>query len=140
MKKFAIAFLLLASLTSAQEHKPKVQVPPPGTNGAGAGDVKNVPPSTEVPSPVVSDATHAKIRDIQLQQEKLATQYLQQEQQLQIIKNQYDSIQPRLNEALDAAYKEAGVKREDWALDIQTLKFSKIEKKPETKPDAKAKP
>lgn len=105
MKKFAIAFLLLASLAAAQ-----------------------------APDPKLSDATHAKIRDIQLQQEKLATQYLQQQQQLQIIKNQYDSIQPQLNEALDAAYKEAGVKREDWALDIQTLKFSKIEK---PKPDAK---
>lgn len=82
----------------------------------------------QAPDPKLSDATHAKIRDIQLQQENVKSQYLQTQQQLNKLEAQYNAMTPQLNEALDAAYKEAGVKREDWALDIQTLKFSKIEK------------
>jgi hypothetical protein len=104
MKKFAIAFLLFASLAVAQ-----------------------------APEPKVSDATHAKIRDIQLQQKSIEAQYLQLQQQLDNMKGQYNALTPQLNEALDAAYKEAGVKREDYSLDIGTLKFSKIEKKAEEK-------
>jgi len=114
----------------AQEHKPKVQVPPPGTNGAGDGDVRNVPQAPPTTEPKVSDASHAKIRDIQLQQKGIEAQYLQTQQQLSKLEAQFNALGPQLNEALDAAYKEAGVKREDWSLDIQTLKFSKIEKKP----------
>lgn len=98
--KFLLAFLICASLASAQT-------------------------TTE---PKLSDATHAKIRDIQLQQKDLESKYLQMQQQMENIKSQYNALAPQLNEALDAAYKEAGVKREDYSLDIGTLKFSKIEK------------
>lgn len=131
--RLAALLILFASLASAQEHKPKA--PPPGTNGAGAGDVKTVPPTAELPKsePKVSDATHAKIRDIQLQQKGIEAQYLQTQQQLKTLESQFNALSPQLNDAFDAAYKEAGVKKDEWSLDVGTLKFSKIEKKPEAK-------
>lgn len=137
MKKFAIAFLLLASLVSAQQNKP-VKVPPPGTNGAGAGDVKNVPPSTEPPKsePVISDATHAKIRDLQLQQKTVEAQYLQLQSQLKGMENQYNALGVQITKAMDEAYKESNVRPEEWSLQPDTLKFTKIEK-PKAEPPKK---
>ena len=110
MKRLAcIAFVLLASLASAQTTEPKL-----------------------------SDAAHAKIRDIQLQQKSIENQYMQLQQQIVNLQTQFNALTTQLNAAVDEAYKEAGVKREDWPLDMATLKFAKVEKKAEEKkPDAK---
>ena len=105
MKKFCIAFLLLASLASAQTAK----------------------------DPVLSDATHAKIRDLQLQQKTVEAQYLQLQSQLKGMENQYNSLGVQITKAMDEAYKENNVKPEEWSLQPDTLKFVKIEKKPEAK-------
>jgi uncharacterized protein YlxW (UPF0749 family) len=91
--------------------------------------------------PVLSDATHAKIRDLQLQQKTVEAQYLQLQSQLKGMENQYNSLGVQITKAMDEAYKESNVKPEEYSLQPDTLKFVKIEKqKPETKPDAKAKP
>jgi len=103
MKKFCIAFLLLASLASAQSK-----------------------------DPVLSDATHAKIRDIQLQQKSVEAQYLQVQTQLSKLEAQYNALGAQVSKAMDEAYKESNVKPEEWSLQPDTLKFVKIEKpKPE---------
>jgi hypothetical protein len=75
--------------------------------------------AAQATDPKLSDAAHVKIRDIQFQQQTLRNQYIQLDQQLSF--------------EVDAAYKEAGVKREEWTLDMATLKFTKVEKKPEAK-------
>ena len=105
MKKFCIAFLLLAALASAQAKEP-----------------------------TLSDATHAKIRDLQLQQKTVEAQYLQLQSQLKGMETQYTAIGVQITKAMDEAYKESNVKPEEWSLQPDTLKFVKIEKpKPETK-------
>ena len=84
--------------------------------------------------PKMSDASHAKIRDIQLQQKNVETQYLQMQQQMENLKSQYNQFATQLAKAEDDAYKEAGAKPEEWSLNVETLKFVKIEKpKPEEK-------
>jgi uncharacterized protein YlxW (UPF0749 family) len=72
MKKFSIAFLLLASLASAQAK-----------------------------DPVLSDATHAKIRDLQLQQKTVEAQYLQLQSQLKGMETQYNSLGVQITKAMD---------------------------------------
>jgi hypothetical protein len=94
--------------------------------------------SAQTTDPQLSDTRHAKIRDIQLQQKQLETQYLQLEAQKKQIESQFNGLATQLNSELDAAYADAHVKREDWSLDLATLRWSKIEKpKPADKPDAK---
>ena len=91
--------------------------------------------------PQISDATHAKIRDLQLQQKSVEAQYLQVQTQLAKLEAQYNALGAQVSKAMDEAYKENNVKPEEYSLQPDTLKFVKIEKpKPETKPDAKAKP
>jgi hypothetical protein len=87
----------------------------------------------ETTDPKLSDATHAKIRDIQLQQKTLENQYMQLQQQLVNIQNQFNGLNDQLKAETEAAYKEAGVKHEEWTLDLTTLKFTKVEKKSEAK-------
>jgi hypothetical protein len=89
--------------------------------------------SAQTTDPKLSDAAHAKIRDLQLQQKDVQVQYLQMQQQLASLEKQFNALTTQLNDAVDAAYKEMGVKREDWPLDMTTLKLSKAEKKPEAK-------
>lgn len=83
--------------------------------------------------PKLSDSTHARIRDLQLQQKDLETQYLRLQQQLTSLQAQYTSMTTQLNNEVDAAYSEAKVKKEEWTLDLATLKFTKVEKKAEAK-------
>lgn len=94
----------------------------------------------ETTEPKLSDAAHAKIRDIQLQQKSVENQYMQMQQQIVNLQNQYQALTTQLNTEIDAAYKETGVKREDWPLDLATLKFSKAEKKPDEKKPEEKKP
>ena len=108
MKRVVIAFLLLASLASAQ-----------------------------APEPKISDATHAKIRDLQLQQKNIETQYLQLQSQLKNMETQYNALGVQVTKAMDEAYVEAKVKPEEYSLQPDTLKFVKIEKKPDAKPEPK---
>jgi hypothetical protein len=127
-----VLLVFFASLASAQT-KPPAKIPPAGTNGAGAGDVRSAPTTPESVDPKLSDAAHAKIRDLQLQQKDVQVQYLQMQQQLAGLEKQFNGLTAQLNDAVDAAYKEMGVKREDWPLDMATLKLTKAEKKPEAK-------
>jgi flagellar capping protein FliD len=89
--------------------------------------------------PKLSDAAHAKIRDLQLQQKTIENQYLQMQQQLANLEKQFNALAGQLTAETDAAFKESRVAREDYTLDLATLKFAKVEKpKPdEKKPDAK---
>jgi predicted nucleic acid-binding Zn-ribbon protein len=97
--------------------------------------------SAQTTEPKLSDAAHAKIRDIQLQQKALENQYLQMQQQLVNLEKQFNGLTTQLSAETDAAYKEAKVTREDWTLDMNTLAFAKVEKpKPEEKKPAAAKP
>jgi hypothetical protein len=75
--------------------------------------------AAQTTDPKLSEVAHVKIRDIQFQQQTLRNQYIQLDQQLAF--------------EVEAAYKEAGIKREDWTLNLETLKFSKTEKKAEIK-------
>ncbi len=104
MKILACIVLLAASLAAAQTTEPKL-----------------------------SDAAHAKIRDIQLQQKTLENQYMQLQQQIVNLQTQFNALNEQLKTETDAAYKDAGVKREEWTLDMATLKFAKVEKKAEAK-------
>ena len=104
MKTLACLLLLFASLAAAQATDPKL-----------------------------SDAAHAKMRDIQLQQKTLENQYMQLQQQIVNLQTQFNTLNDQLKAETDVAYKEAGVKREEWTLDMATLKFAKVEKKPEAK-------
>jgi septal ring factor EnvC (AmiA/AmiB activator) len=78
--------------------------------------------------PKISDATHAKIRDIQLQQKSIEAQYLRTQQQLAALEKQYNETGTGLAKALDEAYKEAKAKPEEWSLNPETLQFTKITK------------
>jgi hypothetical protein len=78
--------------------------------------------------PKVSEATYSKIRDLQLAQESIKSQYLQLQVQMDNVKGQYDAKGAEIAKALDEAYKEASAKPEEWSLSPQTLKFTKIEK------------
>jgi hypothetical protein len=89
--------------------------------------------SAQATEPKISDATHAKIRDLQLQQKTVETQYLQLQTQLKSLEGQYNSLGVQVTKAMDEAYKESGVKPEEWSLQPDTLKFVKIEKKPDEK-------
>jgi hypothetical protein len=71
---------------------------------------------------------------LQLQQKDVQVQYLQMQQQLASLEKQFNGLTTQLNDAVDAAYKEMGVKREDWPLDMATLKLTKAEKKPNAPP------
>jgi hypothetical protein len=97
---------------------------------------KDKPAATE---PKLSDGAHARIRDLQLQQKTIENQYLQMQQQIVNLEKQFNGLTSQLSEATDAAYKEAHVTREEYSLDMSTLKFAKVEKpKPEEKkPEAK---
>lgn len=108
MKLIACGVLLFASLASAQTTDPKL-----------------------------SDAAHAKIRDLQLQQKTIENQYLQLQQQIVNLEKQFNGLATQLGEATDAAYKEAHVTREEYTLDLATLKFAKVAKPEEKKSDAK---
>jgi hypothetical protein len=108
VKRVLIAFLCVASLASAQTAK----------------------------EPVLSDATHAKIRDLQFQQESVKSQYLQVQAQLAKMEAQYNSLGAQVSKAMDEAYKESNVKPEEWSLQPDTLKFTKIEK-PKAEPPKK---
>jgi hypothetical protein len=83
--------------------------------------------------PKLSDSTHARIRDLQLQQKTIENQYMQLQQQLQGLQTQFNGLNDQLKAETEAAYKEAGVKREEWSLDMTTLKFTKVDKKAEAK-------
>jgi len=98
--RLILAFLICVSLASAQTAK----------------------------DPVLSDATHAKIRDLQLQQESVKSQYLQLQAQLSKLEGQYNSLGVQVTKAMDEAYKESNVKPEEYSLQPDTLKFVKIEK------------
>ena len=88
--------------------------------------------------PKLSDAAHAKIRDLQLQQKTIENQYLQMQQQLANLEKQFNGLTGQLTAETDAAFKEAHVTREEWTLDLATLKFAKVEKKPDApKPETK---
>lgn len=89
--------------------------------------------SAQTTEPKLSDAAHAKLRDIQLQQKTLEAQYMQIQQQITAMQAQFNSLSDQLKSETDAAYKEAGVTREEWTLDLVTLKFAKAEKKLEEK-------
>lgn len=112
MRAFCIAFVLLASLASAQTTEPKL-----------------------------SDAAHAKIRDLQLQQKTIENQYLQMQAQLANLEKQFNALTGQLTAETDAAFKDSHVTREEWTLDLATLKFAKVEKpKPEEKKPETKKP
>jgi uncharacterized protein YlxW (UPF0749 family) len=96
--------------------------------------------AADTTEPKLSDAAHAKIRDIQLQQKNLENQYMQLQQQIVNLQTQFNALTTQLNTELDTAYKDAGVKREEWTLDMGTLKFAKAEKKPEEKKPETKKP
>jgi hypothetical protein len=96
--------------------------------------------SAQTTDPKLSDAAHAKIRDLQLQQKTIENQYLQLQQQLVNLEKQFNGLTEQLKSETDSAYKEAGVKREEWTLDMTTLKFAKAEKKPEEKKAEAKKP
>jgi septal ring factor EnvC (AmiA/AmiB activator) len=83
--------------------------------------------------PKLSDAAHAKIRDLQLQQKTIENQYLQMQAQLANLEKQFNALTGQLTAETDAAYKESHVTREEWTLDLATLKFAKVEKKPAEK-------
>jgi hypothetical protein len=85
--------------------------------------------AAETTEPKLSDAAHARIRDLQLQQKDLETQYLRLQQQMTALQGQFTSITTQVNNEVDVAYTEAKVKKEDWTLDLATLKFTKAEKK-----------
>ena len=84
--------------------------------------------SAQSKEPQLSDATHAKIRDLQLQQKTVEAQYLQLQSQLKGMENQYNSLGVQITKAMDEAYKESNVKPEEYSLQPDTLKFVKIEK------------
>lgn len=67
-----------------------------------------------VEAPKISDAAHARIRDIQWQEEAL--------------KNRYAQLDQALAAEVDFAYKEANLKREDYTFDLTTLTFARIAK------------
>jgi septal ring factor EnvC (AmiA/AmiB activator) len=89
--------------------------------------------AAQATDPKLSDTAHAKIRDVQLQQKNIENQYMQLQQQIVNLQAQFNGLNEQLKTETDAAYKEAGVKREEWTLDMATLKFTKVEKKAETK-------
>jgi septal ring factor EnvC (AmiA/AmiB activator) len=89
--------------------------------------------SAQTTDPKLSDAAHAKIRDLQLQQKTIENQYLQMQAQLANLEKQFNALTGQLTAETDAAYKESHVTREEWTLDLATLKFAKVEKKPAEK-------
>jgi len=84
--------------------------------------------SAQTTEPKLSDAAHAKIRDLQLQQKTIENQYLQMQQQLANLEKQFNGITGQLTAETDAAFKESHVTREEYTLDLATLKFAKVEK------------
>lgn len=107
-------FLLFASIAGAQT-KPGPQQPP-----------ADPAPTSEV---------HAKIRDLQLEQAKLNIRALQLNAEMSQIQGQFSGLTTQINALSAEACGNA-----DWTLDQNTLKCSKVEKKPEEKKPAEKAP
>lgn len=89
--------------------------------------------AADSPDPKLSDAAHAKIRDIQLQQKTIENQYMQLQKQVLDLQNQYNALTAQLDGEVAKAYKETGLKKEEWDFDANSLTFKKAVKKTDEK-------
>lgn len=86
--------------------------------------------------PQISAESRVAILKVQLHQKDLESRYLQAQQQMTAIQNEFTQTQTVLQAVIDAAYKEAKLDKKDWNLDVNTLEFTKVPPPP-PKPEAK---
>lgn len=77
-------------------------------------------------APQLSADSRVTILKVQLHQKDLESRYLQAQQQMTAIQNEFTQTQATLQAAIDAAYKDAKLEKKDWNLDVNTLEFVKV--------------
>jgi len=91
--------------------------------------------------PTISAENHAKIRDLQRQQDKLVITSLQLQKQQDELAKQYASVTSQLEDAVTKAMADAKADGKDWTLERENLTFKAVPKpEPPPKPEEKKKP
>ena len=75
--------------------------------------------------PTISDENHAKIRDLQRQQDKLVITALQLQKQQEDLQKQYAAVNAKLQDAMTKAMTDAKADPKEWILDPETLTTKK---------------
>lgn len=107
-KKLAVLFLLFASIAAAQTPAP-------------------------AQTPTVSPENHARIRDLQRQQDQMVITSLQMQKQQDDLQKRYNAINAQLEDAITKTLLDAKADPKDWSLDREALTFRAVPK-PEQKP------
>lgn len=105
--------------------------------GVSFGQAKpaDVPaPKPAAIAPKLTDASHARIRDVQFKQAQLEARFSQLREQAAQLQAEYATTAKELNDSLDAAFKESGLKKEEWDLNLATLALTAVPAKPAEAP------
>jgi hypothetical protein len=76
--------------------------------------------------PQLSPDSRIAILKAQLKQKQLESQFLQLQTQMTNLQTQYTETGKTLQDAIEAAYKEAKIEKKDWSFNADTLEFTKV--------------
>src|SRR6266850_43621 len=76
--------------------------------------------------PQLSADSRVTILKAQLKQKQIESQYLQIQQQLNLLQAQYTEATKAAQDAIDAAFKEVKLDKKEWTLNLDTLEFTKV--------------